>query len=34
MFMPILEDIKKEGEDEKPWTLKDIVSKLVNCCDE
>ena len=29
-----IEDIKKEGEDEKPWTLKDIVSKLVNCCDE
>ncbi len=25
---------KKVAEEEKPWTYKDIVSKLVNCCDE
>ncbi|MGB8816099.1 MAG: hypothetical protein WCC74_02625 [Minisyncoccia bacterium] len=28
-------DVKNMAENEKePWTLKDIVSKLVNCCDE
>ena len=28
-------DVKDMAEKEKaPWTLKDIVSKLVNCCDE
>lgn len=25
---------KKVAEDEKPWTYKDIVDKLVDCCDE
>lgn len=25
---------KKMAADEKPWTLKDIVNKLVDCCDE
>lgn len=25
---------KKMAAQEKPWTLKDIVSKLVDCCDE
>jgi len=25
---------KKVAEEEKPWTYKDIVNKLVNCCDE
>ncbi len=29
-----LPEIKKEGQKEKPWTLKDIVEKLSNCCDE
>ncbi|MDP2598526.1 MAG: hypothetical protein Q8P49_01710 [Candidatus Liptonbacteria bacterium] len=27
-------DLKKVAAGEKPWTLKDIVSKLVDCCDE
>lgn len=27
-------EIKKVAADEKPWTLKDIVDKLVDCCDE
>lgn len=27
-------DIKKQADNEQPWTLKDIVNKLVNCCDE
>ncbi len=27
-------EFKKVAADEKPWTLKDIVSKLVDCCDE
>lgn len=26
--------LKQEAEKEKPWTLKDIVNKLVDCCDE
>jgi len=25
---------KAVASDDKPWTYKDIVSKLVNCCDE
>ncbi len=28
------QDIKKIAEKEKPWTLKDIVNKLVDCCEE
>lgn len=27
-------DIKTAATEEKPWTLKDIVNKLVDCCDE
>ena len=27
-------DLKQAAADEKPWTLNDIVSKMVNCCDE
>ncbi len=27
-------ELKKAGKEEKPWTLKDIVTKLVDCCDE
>ena len=27
-------EIKKAAENEKPWTLKDILNKLVDCCDE
>lgn len=26
--------IKEMAASEKPWTLQDIVNKLVNCCDE
>ena len=26
--------LKKVAAEEKPWTLQDIVSKLVDCCDE
>ncbi len=26
--------IKQSASEEKPWTLKEIVDKLVNCCDE
>lgn len=26
--------LKKVAEKDKPWTLKDIVNKLVDCCDE
>ncbi|OGY90968.1 MAG: hypothetical protein A3H70_04085 [Candidatus Komeilibacteria bacterium RIFCSPLOWO2_02_FULL_48_11] len=26
--------LKKTAESEKPWTLQDIVNKLVDCCDE
>ncbi len=29
-----LGDIKKEADDQKPWTLQDIARKLVDCCDE
>ncbi|MGC9047004.1 MAG: hypothetical protein ACP5IC_02730 [Minisyncoccia bacterium] len=29
-----LSDIKKEANKEEPWTLKDIVDKLVDCCGE
>lgn len=29
-----LPDVKAMGAEEKPWTLKDIVSRLVNCCEE
>lgn len=25
---------KEAAKEEKPWTMKDIVEKLVNCCDE
>lgn len=27
-------ELKKVAAEEKPWTLKDIVNKLVDCCDE
>ena len=27
-------DIKKSAAEEKPWTMQDIVNKLVDCCDE
>lgn len=27
-------DVKKIAEEEKPWTMKDIVSKMVDCCKE
>ena len=27
-------EIKKAAKNEKPWTLKDILNKLVDCCDE
>jgi len=29
-----IDDLKKTAADEKPWTMRDIVDKLVNCCDE
>ena len=29
-----LSDVKESAGAEKPWTLKDIVEKMVNCCDE
>lgn len=27
-------EVKKLGEEEKPWTINDIMGKMVNCCDE
>ena len=27
-------DFKQIAKDEKPWTLEDIVNKMVDCCDE
>lgn len=27
-------DLKEQAAAERPWTLKDIMDKLVNCCDE
>lgn len=27
-------DLPKVAAEEKPWTVQDIVAKLVNCCDE
>lgn len=27
-------ELKQQADNEKPWTLKDIVDKLVDCCDE
>ncbi|MBI4359880.1 MAG: hypothetical protein HY564_02195 [Candidatus Jacksonbacteria bacterium] len=27
-------DLKEQAASERPWTLKDIMDKLVNCCDE
>jgi hypothetical protein len=27
-------DVKKIAEEEKPWTMKDIVNKMVDCCKE
>lgn len=27
-------DLKQIAQEEKPWTLREIVSKLVDCCDE
>ncbi|MDP3003896.1 MAG: hypothetical protein Q8N43_00045 [Candidatus Azambacteria bacterium] len=27
-------EIKEAAKNEKPWTLKDILNKLVDCCDE
>lgn len=29
-----LEDVKTIAKEEQPWTLDDIVKKMVNCCDE
>lgn len=29
-----ISDIKKTAQEERPWSLKDIVNKLVDCCDE
>ncbi len=29
-----LPEIKEAAKNEKPWTLKDILNKLVDCCDE
>ena len=29
-----LPEIKEAAKNEKPWTLKDIMDKLVDCCDE
>lgn len=29
-----LKDFKEAAASEKPWTMQDIVNKLVNCCDE
>jgi len=27
-------ELKKIASEEKPWTLTDIMNKLVDCCDE
>lgn len=27
-------DLKQAAKGKKPWTLQDIVDKLVDCCDE
>lgn len=29
-----MDDIKGMANEDKPWTLEDIVSKMVDCCDE
>mgnify|MGYP001577680110 CR=1 FL=1 len=29
-----LPELKQEAAQEKPWTMQDIMNKLVNCCDE
>ena len=29
-----LPEVKRAAADEKPWTLKDIADKLVDCCKE
>jgi hypothetical protein len=29
-----ISDLKKMAVEEKPWTIQDIVNKLVDCCDE
>ncbi len=29
-----IDNLKQAAADEKPWTMRDIVDKLVNCCDE
>lgn len=29
-----MSQLKQRAAEEKPWTLKDIVNKLVDCCDE
>ncbi|MEK7125111.1 MAG: hypothetical protein AAB864_01820, partial [Patescibacteria group bacterium] len=29
-----IKDLKQTTASEKPWTLKEIVEKLVDCCDE
>ncbi|OGZ33321.1 MAG: hypothetical protein A3I88_00165 [Candidatus Portnoybacteria bacterium RIFCSPLOWO2_12_FULL_39_9] len=29
-----IKEFKKIASEEKPWTLRDIVNKLVDCCDE
>ena len=29
-----IDDLRQTAASEKPWTLKDIIDKLVNCCDE
>jgi len=32
--VPDIKEMAKTEEKQKPWTLQDIVDKLVNCCDE
>lgn len=29
-----LEELKEIAKEEKPWTLKDILNKLIDCCEE
>ena len=29
-----IKDIKQTAAGDKPWTLEDVVNKLVDCCDE
>ena len=32
--VPEVKEMAKEEAKDKPWTLEDIVDKLVDCCDE